>query len=161
MSVFDRLMPLKSPHTSLSHENLWDSFFLFWAASLSSQSFPVFRLYLLIKSWWCRQTRHLLRVPGAASRCRGRTGAIQTQRAPVRCGETVQDVRSRAGVGVGLLRHQHLKQRADLRQEGPAQRAVLLWSFTWEEEEEEASLLFDSSFQDIWSSCHLHLSSWR
>ena len=60
----------------------------------------------------------------------GGGGGIQAQRAPVRRGESVQDVGPGTGMGVGLLRHQHLKERADLRQEGPAQWAVPLWSFT-------------------------------
>ena len=60
----------------------------------------------------------------------GGGGAIEAQRASVRRRESVQDVGPRAGVGVGLLRQQHLKERADLRQEGAAQWAVLLWSFT-------------------------------
>lgn len=69
------------------------------------------------------------RVPWGDARG-GRGGGVQAQRAAVRRRESVQDVRPRAGMGVGLLRHQHLEQRADLRQEGPAQWAVLLWSFT-------------------------------
>ena len=101
--------------------------------------FSSVQLYLMVESWWRREARALLRVPRVPRGVPrgGRGVALQAQRAPVRRRESVQDVRSGARVGVGLLRHQHFKQRADLGQEGPAQWAVLLWTFTWEEEEEK------------------------
>lgn len=42
-------------------------------------------------------------------------------------------------MGVGLLRHQHFKEGADLGQQGPAQWAVLLWAFTWGGDREGSS----------------------
>lgn len=60
---------------------------------------------------------------------------IQAHRAAVRRRQPVQHVRPGAGVGVGLLGHQHLKQCADLGQKSSAQWAVLLWSLSWSEDE--------------------------
>lgn len=43
-------------------------------------------------------------------------------------------------MGVGLLRHQHFEEGADLGQQGPAQWAVLFWSFTWGNRERRLGL---------------------
>lgn len=131
-------MPPKSPNTPQTQKHHFPSLPDLSCISQLSVFSSVQWTDLLIKSWRWSQARPLLGVPRVPRcvACGSRSAAVQAQRAPVRRRQSVQDVRPWAGVGVGLLRHQHLKQRADLRQEGPAQWAVLLWSFTWEEEEE-------------------------
>lgn len=104
------------------------------------QSFPVFSLSSSSALWspcgrsYCRPLLSIPRVPWCIS-CSCGAAAIQSQRATVRRGKPVQDVRWRARVGVGLLRHQHFKEGADLRQQGSAQWAVLVWTFTWGDRE--------------------------
>lgn len=74
------------------------------------------------------------RLWGQASHWAARSGrgVIRFQRASIRRRQPVEDVGSRARVGIGFLRHQHLEERADLREQGPAQWAVLVWGFSWE-----------------------------
>lgn len=131
--IFDHVMPLKSQHTPQTQRRR--KHFPIWATSQLLVFSSVHLTNLLIKSWGWSHTQPLLCVPRVPwyVACGGHGGAIQAKRAAVRCRESVQDVRPWAGVGVSFLCHQHLEQCADLRQEGPAQWAILLWSFTWEE----------------------------